>query len=173
MPRIEDTTGGPTTVYVGIDPGASGGIAVLRGHEFAVTALDKMTDRDVWNFLASAAAGRPVVAAIERNTGYVGGGGNTGSSMFAFGESSGFLRGLLVAAGASFERVQPNAWQRALGVPPRGKKGKGRAVESKASFKRRLRQAAEQLFPKVNVTNATADALLIAEYCRRKHTGTL
>ncbi len=30
-----------------------------------------------------------------------------------------------------------------------------------------------QLFPKVEVTLATADALLIAEYCRRKQTGTL
>lgn len=172
MPRVENT-GGPATVYVGIDPGASGGIAVLRGHEFAVTALDKTTDRDVWNFLASAASGRPVVAAIERNTGYVGDGGNTGSSMFVFGESSGFLRGLLVAAGASFERVQPNAWQKALGIPPRGRKSPTRAAEPKAAFKRRLRQVAEQLFPRVNVTNATADALLLAEYARRKHTGTL
>jgi hypothetical protein len=57
--------------------------------------------------------------------------------------------------------VLPNAWQRALGVAyPPGSTD----TEKKNITKRR----AQQLFPAFTpITHAIADALLIAEYCRR------
>ena len=73
----------------------------------------------------------------------------------------------LIAAGIPFEEVIPRTWQKGVGITPRGK------GETKTRFKNRLKAKASQLFPKVNVTLATADALLIAEFCRRKRTGTL
>jgi len=87
------------------------------------------------------------------------------SSTFKFGRGYGFLRGCLVALGIPFEDVTPQTWMRALNVPPRRKN------ETKAQFKQRLRGVAQQLFPSEKITLATADALLIAEYCRRTSNG--
>ncbi len=104
---------------------------------------------------------------IEKNTGFVGGKGNPGSFMFQFGKTTGILHGFLVAAGIPHEEVTPSTWQKALGIPPRKK------TETKGKFKARLRQHAERLFPGVKATLATCDALLIAEFCKRKREGTL
>jgi hypothetical protein len=60
----------------------------------------------------------------------------------------------LTAAGIPFERISPQAWQKSLGCMTGGDKN---------ISKRR----AQELFPTMNVTHATADALLIAEYGRR------
>ena len=46
-------------------------------------------------------------------------------------------------------------------------------TESKTEWKNRLKGMAQQLYPDLKVTLATADALLIATYCKRKHEGTL
>lgn len=45
--------------------------------------------------------------------------------------------------------------------------------ESETQWKNRLKAKAQQLFPQQEVTLATADALLIAEFGRRKRSGTL
>lgn len=108
-----------------------------------------------------------VHAIVEQVNGYVGDGGNPGSAMFKFGSNYGQVLMALTAASVPFETITPARWQRGLGVPPR-KKG-----ETKSEFKNRLKAMAQRLFPQVVVTLATADALLIAEYCRRARTGTL
>ena len=151
-------------LFLGIDPGASGGLAVVSAIGQDSTAMPA-TERDAWDWIRSSYAS---CAAIEKVQGYIGPGtAFPGSAMFRFGQSYGFLRGCLIAAGISFEEVTPQRWQKGLGVAPRGKQ------ESKGAFKNRLKAKAQQLFPNVKVTLATADALLIAEYCRRKHGGAL
>lgn len=156
------------TLYVGIDPGASGGLAFVN--EFGEGNHTPMpdTDRDLWEWVAVFRQGgeHRTFALIEKVGGYIAGAAHPGSAMFKFGQSYGALRMALTAAGIPFEEVPPQRWQKALGVVPRGRD------ESKAEFKRRLRQKAQQLFPAERVTLATADALLIAEYCRRSRTGT-
>ena len=87
--------------------------------------------------------------------------------MFKFGMSYGGLRMALTAAQIPFESATPQNWQKSLGI---GKKGK---TETRTSFKNRLKAKAQQLFPNLKVTLATSDALLLAEYCRRKRTGSL
>jgi hypothetical protein len=87
--------------------------------------------------------------------------------MFNFGANYGALRMALTAAGIPFEEVVPGVWQRGLNIPPRKK------TEGKTAWKNRLKAKAQQLFPSVKITLATADALLIAEFCRRKHEGLL
>ena len=87
------------------------------------------------------------------------------SSSFKFGKGYGFLRGCLIAAGIPFEEVTPQAWQKALEIPKKSKS------ETKAQFKNRLKALAQQWFPDQLVTLKTADALLIATYCFRKHGG--
>lgn len=158
--RLEESKG----VYVGIDPGASGGLATV-GADLQAVGMPG-TELDVWVWMS--VEPRPEFAVIEKVGGYTQAGGpQPGSAMFKFGQSYGGLRMALVAAGIPFDEVTPQTWQKGLGVTPRGK------TESKTQFKNRLKARAQQLFPSVKVTLATADALLIAEFCRRKRTGTL
>jgi Holliday junction resolvasome RuvABC endonuclease subunit len=82
------------------------------------------------------------------------------SSTFKFGTSYGALLMALTAAYIPFEMVTPQKWQRELGVLSR----KGM---TKTQHKNQLKAKAQELFPDLKVTLATADALLLAEYCRR------
>lgn len=153
--------------YVGIDPGASGGIAALSGERMEVYPMPQ-TLGDLWavfEFLGSVGG---FFAVIEKVGGYVGE-AQPGSSAFKFGQSYGSLLMALTAAMIPYEEVTPQRWQKAMGITPR----KNREGETKTSFKNRLKQKAQQLFPAVKVTLAVADALLIAEYCRRKREGKL
>ncbi len=171
-------------MYVGVDPGASGGLArygpsflsdsVTSYHHRHLPMPD--TERDVWEWFEEVASDArsqrwQVKAFIEKFGGYVGGDGfkALGSAMFNFGWSYGLLRMALTAAEIPFEEVTPQRWQRSMGVTPRDNKG----GESKTAFKNRLKQLAQQLYPQDKVTHATADAILICEFCRRKHEGVL
>ena len=95
-------------LIMGIDPGISGGIAVLTA-KGAVYAVAKMppTLHDIW-----------------------------------------------FEIGQPFDRVLPQTWQGKMGCRTGGDKNISKA-------------AAQRLFPKVTVTHAIADALLLAEYARR------
>jgi DNA modification methylase len=120
------------------------------------------TGRDLVDWLREHTAG--AIAVIEKVGGYIGIGGRNvgpGPAMFKFGFSAGFAHGCLTALGIPHEEVAPKRWQQALGIPAR------RPAESKAQWKARLRGEAQRRFPNVKVTLATADALLIALYCRR------
>lgn len=177
MPLPSSVLLGPSRIYLGIDPGASGGMAYISGSEVKVQSM-LPTPRDVWDWFCGLgatrkdlASGRESFAVLELNTGYVGGAGNPGSTMFKFGKNTGWLEGFLIACGIPYEEVSPSVWQKALGITPR-KNGKG--AESKGQFKSRLKSAAQKLFPQVGVvTLQTCDALLIAEFCRRKREGLL
>jgi hypothetical protein len=61
----------------------------------------------------------------------------------------------LTAAGIPFERVRPQAWQKAMGCMSKGDKNI-------------TKRKAQELFPQIKVTHATADALLIATYGTRQ-----
>ena len=78
------------------------------------------------------------------------------SSTFKFGRNYGFLRGILIALSIPFEEVSPLKWQREMACLSKGDKN---ITKSRA----------QELFPSIKITHATSDALLIAEYARRKH----
>lgn len=164
MPKIRQDE----NIYVGIDPGQSGGIARLWVHSDSAEPMPA-TERDILTCLQEVAEeiadkGGKAYACIENVHSMPGQGV---SSSFKFGQGLGGLRMALIAAGIPFEPVQPRTWQKAFGIQPRGK------TEAKPAFKQRLRAKAQELFPELNVTLKTADALLIALYCKRKHEGTL
>lgn len=167
MPKVSR----PKSIYIGIDPGASGGLVAL-GYDGSsrITSMPE-SEADVWLWLSAFGPPRiaQVFAVIEQVGGHVGGAGQPGSAMFKFGMSYGGLRMALTTASIPFEAVTPQRWQRAMGVTPRD----GNGGETKTQFKNRLKARAQQLFPREKVTLATADALLIAEYCRRFREGTL
>lgn len=159
MPRLF----GNSQAYIGVDPGQSGGLVIIR-HDGRVSSCQMpKTERDVWNWCYNL-NDTDAIAVIEHVHSMPGQGV---ASSFKFGRGYGGLRMALIAANIPFEEVTPQRWQKGLAIPARKK------TESKTQFKNRLKAKAQQLFPKVPVTLATADALLIAEYCRRKHEGML
>ena len=167
MPKIKEKS--PEVVYMGIDPGKSGGIAVLFGKEVIATKMPD-TEGDVLHWIRTHSS--DAVAVIEKVGGYVGKGkdgkgGQPGSAMFVFGRGVGGLCMALLACSIPFEEVPPQRWQKAIMKSSRGK------TESKPQWKNRCKAKAQQLFPTQKVTLATADALLIALYCKRLHEGML
>ena len=150
-------------VYIGIDPGQSGGLVAITAEEVMATPMPS-TERDVWDWISqyeedwAAARITPAVAVIEKVHSFPGQGV---VSTFKFGMGYGGLRMALIASSIPFEEVTPRTWQKALSIPPKKK------TESNSQWKNRLKQKAQQLFPEVKVTLKTADALLIAEFCRR------
>lgn len=149
--------------FIGIDPGQSGGLALLWGEHSNLTPIPA-TEADVWMWFQDMLWRGGCIAVVERVHAFPKQGV---SSTFKFGVGYGGLRMALTAAGIPFEDVAPHQWQKALGIPKRKRN------ETARQWKNRLKAKAQQLFPQENITLATADALLIAEYCRRKHTGIL
>ena len=157
--------------YLGIDPGASGGLAMispmasLRNQHVSAVPMPA-TERDVWEWFRQ---GRSSVefAVIERVGGFIQGNPSPGSAMFKFGRGTGLLIGFLIACQIPFEEITPQKWQKGLGIAPR------RKDEEKTQFKNRLKAFAQKLFPDVKVTLKTCDSLLIAEFARRYREGTL
>jgi hypothetical protein len=154
------------STIIGIDPGVNGGIAWITDGKPCVEKMpDTLQDlwelvNDMWNVSAN-----PCKAYLEevhvapsfaessdgkKNRIRMG-----AKSAFTFGRGFGRLEMVLTAAGIPFERVRPLAWQKALGCMTKGDKNVS---------KRR----AQELYPQLKITHATADALLIATYGTRQ-----
>lgn len=138
---------------MGVDPGVGGGIAMLTLDSVALLRKMPETDSDLLDLIGDwTHYGSRCVASLEfvRSSPQMG-----VASAFTFGSGYGRLRMALVAKSVSFEEPTPGKWQKAMGCLSKG---------DKSVTKRK----AQELFPFVDkITNATADALLLAEYTRR------
>lgn len=145
-------------IILGIDPGASGAIASFQPGEPQPVETIKLTatERDIADFLGIRVFAH-AFAYLERVHAFPKQGV---SGVFTFGQSYGFLRGLLVGLELPFEEVTPQRWQKAMGCMSKGDKNVTKA-------------RAQQLFPEIKITHAIADAILIAEYGRRLRAGEL
>lgn len=137
-----------------IDPGQSGGIAFLsldptrpfaEAHKMPETRGDLIA-------LVNEYAPHVSIGIVERvrstpQMGVV--------SAFTFGCNYERVVMALMVRGIAVEEITPQKWQKALGCLSKGDKNVTKA-------------RAQQLFPALKVTHATADALLIAEYGRRE-----
>jgi hypothetical protein len=144
--------------FLGIDPGVSGGLAILDGDYRAAFKMP-VTDGDLLDALVGWSDGgvRQVKAVIERAIPFSRPGAKIGVvSAFTSGRGYGRLLMALTAARIPFDEVMPVKWQTALSCRTRGDKNVS---------KRR----AQQLFPALKITHAIADALLLAEYARRTY----
>lgn len=137
-------------LFLGIDPGKGGGLAMLEAGAGARAVRMPATDRDIYDLLCSV-RGCGTFAAIEQVHAMPKQGV---SSTFTFGMGYGGLRMALVACDIPFDEVTPRRWQKDMSCLSGGDKN---------VTKRR----AQELFPDVHVTHAVADALLIAEWLRR------
>lgn len=150
-------------LYIGIDPGAAGGVCVLdeSGEVKLIANMAKITEPDLVQHLGGIAP-KVAIATLEK----VGAMPKQGlSSTFKFGRNVGMMEGLLMGVGIPYEMVTPQTWQKSLGVT------RTSAGESKTEHKRKLKEKAQKLFPRhaKHITNNTADAILMAEFCRRRH----
>jgi Holliday junction resolvasome RuvABC endonuclease subunit len=136
-------------VIIGIDPGQAGGIAFIFDNGNAEAHKMPETERDIYDLLEPSFEGQFVFLESVHSMP-----GQGVSSTFKFGKGYGFLRGIICALKYPLHDVTPQAWQKALGCMSKGDKNT-------------TKQKAQQLFPHLRITHATADALLIAEYGRR------
>lgn len=153
----------PKGYIIGIDPGANGATVVFDEQD-RVQVYPWTDKADFCEELANIvriceSENLPIHAAVEQVGGFVKGNPATGSSMFNFGNNAGFIEGVLMAYEIPFEFVRPQRWQKEMHCSS-GEKG--------AEHKRKLKEQAQRLFPKIKATLKNADALLIAEWLRRK-----
>lgn len=146
--------------FIGIDPGVAGGLAVLY-EDGSISEAVKMprSALAILHFLHKHGGDEfgGCRAALE----YVRSSPQMGVvSAFTFGRGVGALEMAIVAASIPYYEVTPARWQKLLDCRTGGDKNitKARAAE---------------LWPGMKITHAIADALLIAEWCRRKHVNTV
>ena len=152
---------------IAIDPGASGGIAIRKLMSVEAHSMPK-TDSDVVTALAEALPQDRVSTAgesayLEELVKYTGR-NMPSSAMAVYASNWGIIKGALIAMGFRIIMVPPKKWQAALGL------GSAKGL-SKTEWKNKLKQRAQELFPEIDVTLATADALLILEAAYRGHLG--
>lgn len=158
-------------LIMGIDPGSSGGVALLDARrsaigwpsdpQFAETHKMPATETDLCDLFREYApyVQRGIIEAVHAMPPHMP--GNTSVASFAFGKSYGFLRGVLIALRIPFIEVSPQKWKKAMGL---NFTKENTATEKKNGSK----QYAQQLFPSLEITHATAEALLLGEYLRRQ-----
>lgn len=157
---------------IAIDPGKSGGIALSGPNRMEKTLLpgstittESMPDNTggLVRALSNAYQNRigQAVAYVENVPKFCGP-KLPGSVIFPMAENFGAVQGILAALGIRTILVRPQDWQAGLGIGTRSKS------KDKADWKRKLKAEAQRRFPQLNVTLATADALLILDYAIRQ-----
>lgn len=146
-------------VYIGIDPGVSGGIAILDDEGSVIECVNMPdTPMEIFQFLMGYKDDS--VCVLED----VGQGmpGQSSSSTARFARHNGHLEMALLALGIMTIKARPQKWEKTYSLGTSKK-------HEKSEWKRMLKAKAQALFPQLGkkVTLKTCDALLIAEYCRR------
>ena len=141
--------------YIGIDPGKSGGIAIINDETAKVYACPR-TVEDMATLMCiclNDVASYEVKVAVEKVWAFPTD-GRRGS--FSFGENYGQWQGILASHEVEPVYVTPKVWQSHFEI----KKGLPKPVRKKI-----LKQLAKDKYPETKgVTLKTADALLIALY---------
>ena len=143
-------------IYIGVDPGKSGGFAVIDNGMIGVFPWD---DHSFIDNMAAAMNRGKCVACVER-VGAMPGQGVT--SMFNFGKSAGYIEGVLAALGISYQLVMPKRWKAEFTL-----NGKDKAASI---------EVCKRLFPDVDLrptarcrkdSDGMAEALLLACFAKR------
>lgn len=151
-------------IYIGIDPGKNGGIAVMQTYinQIQKVGVKCYSDEDLLSILKDAEECLQAVCYLENVHAMPKQGV---SSTFNFGMNFGFIQGVLKAYGIPYELVTPQKWKKEF---------------SCTSDKNTSIEVCKRLFPNVNLKaterckkdhDGMAEALLIAEYGRRHYNG--
>ncbi len=145
---------------IAIDPGVSGGIAIQKstvGNCTVEAYSMPKTEREIFDLIENSQSADidGATAYLEALVKYTGR-NMPSSAMASYAGNYGFLKGVLTALRWKIVLVPPKEWQKKLGL------GKAKGL-TKTEWKNKLKQRAEELYPNIKVTLATADALLILE----------
>lgn len=154
-----------TKIYVGIDPGKSGGLVAITPNGWLLDPMPD-TEGEIWDWFDSLSIDPEpeIYAVIER----VASSPQMGvRSAFTFGQGYGTLRMALTSRRVTWVDVTPQSWMKALHIP------QGKSGTKKKDQKLKLKKFARQLYPNLPVWNwgigkqdAVCDAVLIAHYCK-------
>lgn len=161
---------------IAIDPGAKGFITVLYCDERYYYSIADSSREEIADYIGLYADPvRPVVAVMEEVHAVF---GSSAKATFDFGQTFGFLKGVLIANGIPYHLVQPKEWQREIWINEdkvyRYKHDGKKMIDTKATSL----NAARRLFPGEDLKRTPkcraaddnkVDALLICEYARRKN----
>lgn len=147
---------------IAIDPGVAGGYAVYYPEcvEPHVTeGFSTMTPREIIDEFKAIrqGTGGELIAVMEDIQRFS---PMPAARMAEYAMSFGVLKGALMALDFRVELVRAQKWQKELSIGSKGDTAQGK-------WKRKLKAKAQELFPGVNVTLQTADALLILEWAKR------
>lgn len=156
------------TLYLGIDPGASGAAAWI-GEDGSFADWFLFAGESTATIAGRILRERVIFAVLEKVAAMPGQGV---SSMFSFGESYGRIQGILAAKLVPYALVQPQGWRKAVGLQlPAKRDGQDRAARSREvkqatvdAAVRRWPETAELFSKKKNWP--VADALFLAECAR-------
>ena len=146
-------------IFIGIDPGKTGGVAVMFDE---LTHVIKTPPHvlDMANEIIrikEQAKDIQIYAAIEAVHSMP---GNSGRSMFTFGMGYGQWLGILACLKIPYIKITPHKWMSFFGKMPKKRRER----------KLHLKGLAQELYPPTpptpSITLATADAILIAHYLR-------
>ena len=143
-------------IYIGIDPGKKGGIAVLDGEDAPVAY--PYSDEILIDVLKAALCKTAKITAAVEKVGAMPGQGVT--SMFTFGTGYGFIQGALSALSSPYQLVPPKKWKGEYSI----------TADKKQSI-----EVCRRLFPTLELIpcgcykehDGMAEAALIAEYAKR------
>lgn len=140
---------------VAIDPGVGGGIAYEDGGTVQAVPMPS-TLGDIAQLIRILCADNPVcwLEELPKFSGKM-----SASSMGVMFRNYGRLEGLITAAQCRIEYIPPKKWQKILGLGEKAAHGD--------RWKAHLKGRAQALFPRLDVTLKTADALLILEAARK------
>lgn len=168
--------------FVGIDPGAAGGISIIPKYDFAATAfhdISKMTLSDIadfWRDLRTEDSSvyvlleNPQLPHFDARKSY-GEGAMTHISVSThrkLGQSVGQQQGLATAFGYIPILISPQKWQSRLNCRTKGDKNVTKSLAMKV-FPLLKRQIATTGEFKSTITHNVADSLLIALYAYLEH----
>ena len=146
------------TFFIGIDPGQNGGIAYIDTKD-NISDTFPYNDKILIDLCRDAQHSAKVVCCLEK-VGAMPGQGVV--SMFNFGQSVGYIKGVLESFRIPYQEITPQRWKREFGLSSK----KSASVD-----------VCGKLFPHIDLLatpkskkphDGMAEALLMAEYARRK-----
>lgn len=146
-----------------IDPGKSGGIAWWHEEDLGAFPMPN-TQGDIVGAIRSLVIGGDSVAYLEQVPKHCGP-KLPASSVFVMAENFGFVKGVLMALAVRVVMVTPQAWQAEFSL------GRKADCASKSEWKNKAKARAQELYPALDITLSTSDAVLILEYGRRQEKG--
>ena len=149
-------------IYIGIDPGKSGGWSALfeDGHMDVRPWDDRLFIASMQGLSLAIPTGEGIICALEK----VGAMPKQGvSSTFKFGEEYGLIQGVLKALNIPYQTIPPQTWKKEFSLLHQDK---SKSIET-----------AQRLFPKANFfptercrkpSDGMCESALLMEYARRK-----